>query len=155
MQLLKIFAAAFPQLAGSTSLINQLAQTPFCVAYQYDDSESADKPSSDSARGDASTKEVAVMKRANECYLIDNERLCKLFNPPRVPPVEGSAVLGRMYEELGARWVTADLQQKTIPRGTPRVTNAAHQFKQLLAERFVIHLLQQLASCCRVSVAQS
>jgi hypothetical protein len=115
------------------------------VAYQYDEEpdQGAQAESGSNARNarndrnDASTREVAVMKRASECYLIDNERLCKLFNPPRVPPVEGSAVLVRMYEELGARWVTADLQQKTIPRGTPRLTDATRQFKQLLAERFV------------------
>lgn len=150
LQLLKIFATAFPQLTGSAALVNQLAQTPFCVAYQYDEEDQLQAESGSNARNarndrnDASTREVAVMKRASECYLIDNERLCKLFNPPRVPPVEGSAVLVRMYEELGARWVTADLQQKTIPRGTPRLTDATRQFKQLLAERkpLLTHTMQ-------------
>jgi hypothetical protein len=141
--LLKIFAAAFPQLSGSTALLNQLAQTPFCVAYMYEMTDHhVDKNPSHVDTREAemmmreTMREVAVMKRAGECYLIDNERLCRLFNPPRVPPVEGAAVLVRMYEELGARWVTADLQQKTLPRGTPRLTNAAQEFKQLLTERF-------------------
>lgn len=132
LHLLKVFAAAYPQLEGASVLIAQLSQTPFCVAYMYEDESST----SHQSRPDATTKEIAVMKRANECYLIDNERLSKLFNPPRVPPIEGSAMLARMYENLGARWITSDLQQKTLPRGTPKITEATKEFKQLLNERY-------------------
>ena len=67
--------------------------------------------------------------------MIDNERYLHLFNPARVPDLpkprgssddasEGGGptnaapnALETMYEALGARWITQDVQQKCIPKG--------------------------------------
>lgn len=60
-------------------------------------------------------KELAVLKKAMDIYLIDNERLANLFNPPRVPhgtgdPEFSPAALERMYESLGTVWNTSSFQ---------------------------------------------
>lgn len=167
LRLLSLFAAAFPHIAppppttttatpavsSSSALLNQLRQCPFCVALRYTDDDDDDGGSGGGGGGgkkggkeeeeeeeEKVREETALMKKASECYLIDNERFAKLFNPPRIPHGSGdaafsSSALEKMYESLGAKWITSDVKTSCQREGELRATPKAKKLKRLLTDR--------------------
>eukprot|EP01087_Luapelamoeba_hula_P005451 TRINITY_DN1552_c0_g3_i4.p1 TRINITY_DN1552_c0_g3~~TRINITY_DN1552_c0_g3_i4.p1 ORF type:complete len:2126 (+),score=399.70 TRINITY_DN1552_c0_g3_i4:112-6489(+) len=160
--LLYQFSHVFPRLPATSPYVKQLISTPLFLGIVF--LEDADKKEVVIDRDEESEeplqkgrKEDVVLRLAKECYLIDNERYLFLFNPPRVPnvvvassdSVEGSktggTTLEAMYEQLGATWITKNVQHATRPVGKPSETaQRAVTLKNRLEERkaLLVHTMQ-------------
>ncbi len=147
--------------SSNINVIKKLSQSNFCLAYVYKGDqptsvETAEQKFTSSRKvkekeeedddNDISSKEtreeIAITTKASQCFLIDNERFSKLFNPPRVPnsssfdnSMGSFSSLEKMYEVLGSKWITSEVKTNCVPKGAVATTERTQRLKEKLVER--------------------